>query len=90
MDIVKSLGGYLTLEDLQAHGRLGSEVTQPTSIRFQPEAFTESGVEDGVDLWEHPPNGQGVVAQMALGILQALEKEGKIPKFKQQDHNSPR
>ncbi|KAK3381836.1 nucleophile aminohydrolase [Podospora didyma] len=89
VDIVKSLGGYLTLEDLQAHGRQGSEVTQPTSIRFQPHAFTESGGEDGIDLWEHPPNGQGVVAQMALGILQALEKGGRIPKFKQQDHNSP-
>ena len=85
VNVTKSLGGYLTLEDLERHGREGSEMTEPVSIRLGP--YTESG--EVVDLWEHPPNGQGIVAQMALGILQILEKQGKIPKFKREDHNSP-
>lgn len=42
----------------------------------------------GVEIWEHPPNGQGIVALMALGILEALEEDGKIPRFTQDQHNS--
>lgn len=41
-----------------------------------------------VTLWEHPPNGQGLVALMALGMLEELEKTGKIPKYSVKDHNS--
>ncbi|KAK4452599.1 gamma-glutamyltranspeptidase [Podospora aff. communis PSN243] len=82
--VVKDLGGYLTVEDLQRHGSQGSEVVEPVSIRLEH----ASSVSGDVDLWEHPPNGQGIVAQMALGILQILEKQGKIPKFGPSDHNS--
>jgi len=80
---VKDAGGYLSLDDLQDHGARGSEITTPLSIRL------ESSQDGGVNLWEHPPNGQGIVAQIALGVLQVLQKQGKIRKFERQDHNSP-
>ncbi|KAK3316940.1 nucleophile aminohydrolase [Apodospora peruviana] len=82
VDQVRSLGGYLTLEDLKHHGQFGSEITQALSIRLAP------GSGPALDLWEHPPNGQGIVAQMALGILKILEKEARVPKFGPEDHNS--
>lgn len=80
--MVNDLGGYLSLDDLQQHGQRGSEVSQPVSIRLTSDSAGD------IDLWEHPPNGQGIVAQMALGILQILEKQGKVPRFGPQDHNS--
>ncbi|KAK0616443.1 nucleophile aminohydrolase [Immersiella caudata] len=83
--VVKDLGGYLSTEDLERHGNEEYEAVSPVSIRLERGASDTSG---GVDLWEHPPNGQGIVAQMALGILQILGKQGKIPKFGPSDHNS--
>ncbi|KAK3942823.1 nucleophile aminohydrolase [Diplogelasinospora grovesii] len=82
VEAARSQGGYLTLEDMRRYGREGSEVTKPVPFRLR----TGQGE---LDLWEHPPNGQGIVAQMALGILQSLEKEGKVPEFGPKDHNSP-
>ncbi|KAK0707878.1 nucleophile aminohydrolase [Lasiosphaeris hirsuta] len=82
--VVQDLGGYLTLEDLQNHGKQGSEASKPVPLRFH----ARDG-QGGFDLWEHPPNGQGIVAQMALRILEILKEEAKIPKFKPEDHNSP-
>ncbi|KAI5290021.1 hypothetical protein KEM55_008683, partial [Ascosphaera atra] len=38
-------------------------------------------------VWEHPPNGQGIVALIALGVLQELAREGKIG-FTHDQHNS--
>jgi gamma-glutamyltranspeptidase/glutathione hydrolase len=75
---------------------LGTEETEPISLKFKSQDIGKSHgqhmhdkSEEGVELWEHPPNGQGIVALMALGIIQELEKNGKIPKFGREDHNTP-
>ncbi|KAK6514859.1 hypothetical protein TWF506_007221 [Arthrobotrys conoides] len=79
VNVVKARGGALELEDLKRHAEVGSEFVEPVSM------FVERF---GVDVWECPPNGQGIVALMALGILEQLEKSGTIPPIEQLKHNS--
>ena len=91
VDMIKSTGGCLSLEDLAKHGQEGSEITEPVAIRLPTNlGSAKASATDAaeIELWEHPPNGQGIVAQMALGILHQLDADGKIPKFTPQDHNS--
>ncbi|TQS32115.1 hypothetical protein Golomagni_07579, partial [Golovinomyces magnicellulatus] len=83
--VCKDLGGHIELEDLQHHLDAGSEPVEPISLKFNGQGLSDK---DGVELWEHPPNGQGIIALMALGIIQELEKQGKIPTFKPDDFNS--
>lgn len=84
--VVNDLGGHLELADLQHHLETGSESVEPISLKFpNPHGTSET---DGVELWEHPPNGQGIVALMALGILKHLIKQGTIPAFGPSDHNT--
>lgn len=78
--ISKQLGGYMTLADLKAHT---SEIVEPIALELSFHSHDPS-----IKLWEHPPNGQGIVAQMALGILAELERERRIPSFSGEDHNS--
>jgi gamma-glutamyltranspeptidase/glutathione hydrolase len=85
--VVSDLGGHLTLEDLKHHAEAGSEPVDAISLKFTGQGVGDS-TDGGVELWEHPPNGQGIVALMALGILQELEKSGKISKWNYNDHNS--
>ncbi|MCH4293046.1 gamma-glutamyltransferase [Shewanella sp. 3B26] len=53
---IKANGGYLNYEDLASHS---SEWIEPVSVNYR-----------GYDVWELPPNGQGIAA---LQILKSLE-----------------
>ena len=85
--VVSDQGGVLCHDDLKHHCEVGSELGKPISLRFRGQGVTET-YEDGLDIWEHPPNGQGLVALIALGIFQELEKRGKIPRYNETQHNS--
>jgi len=64
VEAVRSVGGVLTLEDLVAHAS-----TWPEAISLD---FC------GVRVWEVPPNGQGLVALLALQTIEAVLK-GEAP-----------
>ncbi|CAG8284566.1 unnamed protein product [Penicillium salamii] len=86
--VVQDRGGYLSLEDLKQHAQTGTQSVDPISLQFNPKTLGTSGEEESVEVWEHPPNGQGIVALMALGILEELQETGRLPKFQPEDHNS--
>lgn len=56
---MKRHGGYLSYEDLADHK---SEWVEPVSINYR-----------GYDIWEMPPNSQGVAALQALNILEGFD-----------------
>jgi gamma-glutamyltranspeptidase/glutathione hydrolase len=56
-DFIQEKGGFLSMEDLAAHR---SEWVTPVSVNYR-----------GYDVWELPPNGQGIAA---LQMLQVLEE----------------
>ncbi|WP_462248460.1 gamma-glutamyltransferase [Ekhidna sp.] len=53
---IQEQGGFLSVEDLAAHK---SEWVEPVSINYR-----------GYDVWELPPNGQGIAALQMLKILE--------------------
>lgn len=98
--VVQDRGGHLTLDDLKHHAQLGSQKVEPISLKFKGQNIAkvqgqlldgqqgQGNEDDGVEVWEHPPNGQGIVALMTLGILEELERTGKIRQFGEKEHNS--
>lgn len=63
-DYMQRHGGFLTYEDLAAHR---SEWVDPVSTNYR-----------GYDVWEIPPNGQGIAALQMLNVLEGydLKKAG--------------
>ena len=55
-DFMQANGGFLSYEDLAAHT---SEWVEPLSVNYR-----------GYDVWELPPNGQGIAALQMLNILE--------------------
>ncbi len=56
---MRSIGGFLSKADLAAHR---SEWVDPVSINYR-----------GYDIWELPPNGQGIAALQILQILEGYD-----------------
>ena len=56
---IQSKGGFLALSDLENHT---SEWVEPVSINYR-----------GYDIWELPPNGQGIAALQMLQILEEYD-----------------
>jgi len=59
VDFAARTGGLLTAEDLDKHG---SEWVRPISARYRDH-----------EVWEIPPNGQGLAALLALTILDGVD-----------------
>lgn len=56
---MKEIGGFLTIEDLKNHS---SEWVEPVSTNYR-----------GYDVWELPPNGQGIAALQMLNLLEGYD-----------------
>lgn len=56
---IRDRGGYLTMDDLSAHT---SEWVDPVSVNYR-----------GYDVWEMPPNSQGMAALQMLTILEGYD-----------------
>ena len=59
---VKAQGGFLSADDLANHR---SEWVEPVSVNYR-----------GYDVWELPPNGQGIAALQMLQILEGYDFSG--------------
>ncbi|KAJ3415735.1 hypothetical protein HDV05_004199 [Chytridiales sp. JEL 0842] len=73
--VIRDLGGELSLKDLEAHT---STFPEPISITYK----------DDITIYECAPNGQGITALMALGILEELQANGKSKELEGLEHNS--
>jgi gamma-glutamyltranspeptidase/glutathione hydrolase len=59
VEIIQAKGGFMSLEDLKAHY---STFPEPVSTNYR-----------GIDVYEIPPNGQGITALIALNILEDFD-----------------
>ena len=62
VDVVQEHGGLVSLEDLQQHY---STFDEPIKTSYR-----------GINVWEMPPNGQGITALLALNILEGYDIQG--------------
>ena len=62
VDFIQSQGGFLSYEDLS---EFHSEWVEPVSTNYR-----------GYDIWELPPNGQGIAALQILNILENYDIKG--------------
>ncbi|KAF8315335.1 gamma-glutamyltranspeptidase [Clavulina sp. PMI_390] len=74
VELVNSKSGVMSLEDLAAHD---TDFITPITYTYH-----------GVTLHECPPNGQGLTALIALGLLTALEERKVIRPPVEMVHNS--
>ena len=58
-DFIKQEGGFLSYEDLSSHT---SEWVEPVSANYR-----------GYDVWELPPNGQGIAALQILNVMEGYD-----------------
>lgn len=68
VDVINESGGFMSLKDLETHVSTSDE---PVHVNYR-----------GVDVYEMPPNGQGITALLALNILEGFNLDGV-------EHNSP-
>lgn len=59
---IKEQGGFLSYDDLASHS---STWVEPVSANYR-----------GYDVWELPPNGQGIAALQILNIMERFDVEG--------------
>ncbi|PIL31654.1 hypothetical protein GSI_06356 [Ganoderma sinense ZZ0214-1] len=75
VDLIRSKGGVMELEDLAKHQ---TDFVEPIKYTFNGE----------VTVYECPPNGQGLTALLALGILDNAVDQGKVRSLLDMEHNS--
>ncbi|KAF7306814.1 hypothetical protein MIND_00473100 [Mycena indigotica] len=75
VELIKSKGGVMELEDLAQHK---TAFVEPIKYTYANE----------VTLYECPPNGQGLTALIALGILESLQEQGIVRPILEMEHNS--
>lgn len=76
VELIQSKGGVMEMEDLATHE---TTFVEPIKHTYGNE----------VTVYECPPNGQGITALVALGILEQIQEQEKVKPLIEMEHNSP-